>query len=184
MSKGTKNTRKKTNESRIQEQRVHVQARQASSKERQFTKINLSNEKGKKAVNKYQTNIVYSKSKDRQQSGSKHKAMPKPPGQQVHQAPTSKTEQSITKELADVMSSSYSQSPKSADSPMSGADPDLLQPQFPSQPEDSLSEMNKTNPTNKSLQSIPDPNNEREQSRAQKQRAKNLEHRAAREALR
>jgi hypothetical protein len=44
--------------------------------------------------------------------------------------------------------------------------------------------MNKTNPTNKSLQSIPDPNNEREQSRAQKQKARNLEHRAAREALR
>lgn len=34
LSKGTKNTRKKTNESRVQEQRVHVQARQASSKER------------------------------------------------------------------------------------------------------------------------------------------------------
>jgi hypothetical protein len=57
-----------------------MQAKQAQSKERQFTKINLSNEKGKKAaaaVNRYQTNIVYSKSKERQQSGSKSKPQPK-----------------------------------------------------------------------------------------------------------
>jgi hypothetical protein len=52
------------------------------------------------------------------------------------------------------MSSSYSRSAKSGSSPVSGADPDLLQPQFPSQPEDSLSELNKTNPTNQSVQSI------------------------------
>jgi len=54
------------------------------------------------------------------------------------------------KELGDVMSSS-SFSERNSSSPLSGADPDLLQPQFPSQPEDSLSEMNKTNPTNKSV---------------------------------
>jgi hypothetical protein len=124
-SKGTKNTRKKTIE-----QRLHVQARQAINKERVFTKINLSNEKGKQGLNKYQNNIVYSKSKDRQQSGSKSRAQGKTGGH-IHQ-PTSKTEQSITKELGDVMSSSYSQSPKSASSPISGADPDLLQPQFQS----------------------------------------------------
>lgn len=53
------------------------------------------------------------------------------------------------------MSSSYSQrSPKSASSPISGPDPDLLQPQFQSQPEDLFSEMNKTNPTNQSLRSV------------------------------
>jgi hypothetical protein len=34
LSKGTKNTRKKATDSRIQEQRAHVQARQANSKER------------------------------------------------------------------------------------------------------------------------------------------------------
>lgn len=130
-----------------------MQARQANSKDKQFTKINLSNEKGKQGLNKYQNNIVYSKSKERQQSGSKLRAQSKG----IHHAPTSKTEQSITKELGDVMSSSYCQSPKSASSPMSGADPDLLQPQFPSQPEDSFSELNKTNPTNKSLQFGPEP---------------------------
>lgn len=95
-----------------------------------------------------------SKSKERQQSGSKSKAQHKKGGDytksQLHH-PTSKTEHSISKVLGDVMSSSYSQSAKSGSSPMSGADPDLLQAQFPSQPEDSLSEMNKTNPTNKSL---------------------------------
>jgi hypothetical protein len=122
----------------------------------------LSNEKGKKGVNRYQNNIVYPKNKERQQSGSKGRTQPKkgpdfPHGAQIHQVPTSKTEHSITKELVDdVMSSSYSQSNKSASSPMSGADPDLLVPQFQSQPEDSLSEMNKTNPTNKSLQSGPE----------------------------
>lgn len=48
-----------------------VQARQASSKEKQFSKINLSNEKGKKGPVKYQTNAGNPKGKDR--SGSKHK---------------------------------------------------------------------------------------------------------------
>lgn len=74
LSKGTKNSRKKAVEQNIHEQRLQVQARQANSKDRQFTKINMSNEKGKQGLNKYQNNIVYSKSKDRQQSGSKSRA--------------------------------------------------------------------------------------------------------------
>ena len=47
------------------------------------------------------------------------------------------------KELNDVMSSSYSSN--NANSPASNADPDLLQPQMASHPDDSYSEMNQTN---------------------------------------
>lgn len=155
-SKTSKNTKKRAQDSRIHEQRMNVQAKQGS-KDRAWNKINLSNDKGKKGVRGYQSNIQYAKSKERQHSGSKGRTMPKkgaefPHGAQIHQVPTSKTEMSINKaHLDDVMSSSYAESHKSESSPMSGADPDLLVPQFQSQPEDSLSELTKTNPTAKSL---------------------------------
>lgn len=64
LSKASRHTKKKGADAKIQEQRIQVQAKQILSKERQFTKINLSNEKGKKAVERYQSNIVYGKSKE------------------------------------------------------------------------------------------------------------------------
>jgi hypothetical protein len=56
-----------------------------------------------------------------------------------------KNEDSLMKEIGDVMSSSYSESENEhCSSPSSGADPDLQHAQIPSQPESSMSEMNKT----------------------------------------
>lgn len=63
----------------------------------------------------------------------------------ISSIPMGKNEESLIKELGDVMSSSqYSQS-EHCSSPMSGADPDM-QPQLVSHPEDSISDLNKSNP--------------------------------------
>ena len=79
-----------------------------------------------------------------------------------------KNEDSLMNELGDVMSSSYSGSA----SPSSAADPDL-HGQLPSQPESSVSDMNKTH-TNQSIQSIHADENISEIFRTQEERDRYL----------
>ena len=138
-----------------------MQSSRILKNERQFNNINLSNQKGqppskKPAFGKPHHNASQ-KAKDRQASGLKVKGQPAKPQKQYQSTQVAskhaaqKNEDSLMRELGDVMSSSsYSEH---CSTPMSRADPDLQQQ--PSLPEDSshFSDMNKTKTTNKSIQS-------------------------------
>jgi len=97
---------------------------------------------------KYHTNTNYrgGGSKEREKSGGKNKlALSKKATTLVHNLPAAKNEDSLMHGMGDMMSdSSYDEN--NCSSPMSGADPDLLNQIQPSQPEDSgsVSELNKT----------------------------------------